>query len=75
MELFPFMCLNGAKNYYTLIKETFPGAEGNMNKFYNYFESTWLAVEKDTEPKIKFEIWSYYGKFSFKSKKKTNRRK
>ena len=76
LELLAFMSLNDAKKYYALIKEIFPGTEGNMNKFYIYFESTWFPVEEDAEPKFKFEILSYYNKFNFKSsKKKVNRRK
>jgi len=58
-----------AIDFYSLIKKEFPDTDELFNKFYNYFETTWLSINND-DVKYDFSLWSYFGKFNYKGNKK-----
>ena len=59
------MNLGKAREFYLLVKAHFNQDE--FNKFYDYFELTWLNLEENDYAKFNFNIWSYFNKFDFKN--------
>ena len=57
------MNLEKAREFYLLVKAHFNQDE--FNKFYDYFELTWLILEEKDDVKFNFNIWSYFNKFDF----------
>jgi len=65
LKLIPFMNLEKALEFYLLVKANFNQDE--FNKFYDYFELTWLNLEEKDYDKFNFNIWSYFNKFDSKN--------
>jgi len=57
LKLIPFMNLEKAREFYLLVKAHFNQDE--FNKFYDYFELTWLILEEKDDVKFNFNILSY----------------
>ena len=68
LKLLAFMDIDSAIDFYETIKTTFN--QDQFNEFFDYFETTWLNPNKDIKTKYEFNLWSYYGKFNFKTQRK-----
>ena len=58
MKLLPFLKENDAISFYKTLKDEFVNEE-KFEEFFEYFESTWLAIEENKKSKFKFKFWCY----------------
>ena len=68
LKLLPFLEFDTAIEFYKKIKEKYMSNE--YQSFLKYFENTWMKINENNNVKFEFDLWSYYGKFDFKSNRK-----
>ena len=64
----PFLKEKEAIIFYKKLKEIVGKEE--YEDFYEYFESTWLAIDDNKKRKFEFKFWSYSAYLNKKIKKK-----
>ena len=68
LKLLLFLKENVAINFFKKLKDEI-GNKEKYEEFFEYFESTWLAIEENKKSKIEFKFWSY-SEYLDKTKKK-----
>ena len=68
LQLLPFLKEKDTIIFYKKLKEVV-GKE-KYEDFYEYFESTWLAIEDNKKSKFEFKFWSYSAYLNKKKQKK-----
>ena len=70
LKILPFLNKTKAIKFYKDIKNFIGDMDDNFKAFYAYFEKYWLNEDINKETVYDFAMWSYYGKFDFKTSKK-----
>ena len=68
LKLFPFLKEKDAIIFYKKLKELVGKEE--YEDFYEYFKSTWFAIEDNKKSKFEIKYWSYFAYLNKKNKKK-----
>ena len=69
MKMLPFMNKNDAIEFYKKIKEIPPDNSEEFKTFFEYFENTYLSLEKDIHSKYEFSLWNYTDKIKIEGNK------
>ena len=69
VKMLPFMNKNDAIEFYKKIKEIPPDNSEEFKTFFEYFENTYLSLEKDIHSKYEFSLWNYTDKIKIEGNK------